>query len=397
MYCHIYFIGIATQVLHDAIKQSVSLPDGFQVHPRLSKMHIESRLKSIESSKIDWATAEAAAFYSLLKEGKRIRLVGQDVGRGTFSHRHAILYDQSTNQPHIPLSNTTTDPNRLEIVDSPLSELSVLGFEYGQSISEKEKLCIWEAQFGDFFNPAQVIIDTFVSSGEQKWGLQSGLVLLLPHGYNGAGPEHSSCRMERFLQSSDEPVSLENGQPKMGVNWHITQPTTPANYFHLLRRQLLRNYRKPLIVANAKQLLRLAQAVSPEADFTEASSFKPIIYDQTKLSAKTCIFTSGELAYDLEKECPEALIVRIEEICPFPKEDIKKLLQNASSTRFAYCQPEPENMGAWKYVKERLEPILGKQLQYVGRPASAAPATGYLRQHQDEQQQILSKAKQFSS
>lgn len=378
--------------LEEFICASVNVPQGFHVHPRLQKMHMESRLRLFkESKRVDWATAEAICFASLLKEGYKVRLSGQDVGRGTFSHRHAILYDQVTNASCIPLHSISKN---LEIIDSPLSELAVLGFEYGQSVVEvDDKLVIWEAQFGDFFNGAQTIIDTFIVSGEQKWGLQTGLVLLLPHGFNGAGPEHSSSRIERFLQQSDEPVDQSAVSPEMGINIQVTQPSTPANYFHLLRRQLKRIHRKPLIIASPKQLLRLPAAQSDVSALCH-ESFQPILFDKEKLlSSKCCLFTSGEMAYELEKEFPsDVLIVRLEQLCPFPKGDLQRLLSKTSADTFVYCQPEPENMGAWKYVRERLEPMLSKRLlHYAGRKASAAPATGYTMQHSIEHQDILKR------
>ena len=352
-------------------------------------------MKQIQTGIYDWPTAEAAAMYCLLKEGHSIRLSGQDVGRGTFSQRHAIVYDQQDNSARCPLSKH----GQIEIVDSPLSELAVLGFEYGQSLMSKGKLCIWEAQFGDFVNGAQVIIDTFLTSGEQKWGLQSGLTLLLPHGYSGGtGPEHSSCRIERFLQSSDEPREYHPVDNKMAANIQVCQPTTPANYFHLLRRQVKREtHAKPLVIASAKQLLRSPNAVSRIEDFTE-SGFRPIIYNLANMASDAVIFTSGELAYELERELPSTLIVRLEQLCPFPWQEIIALLQRSTpKKKFVYVQPEPENMGAFLYVKDRLEQLTKEKLIYIGRPPAAAPASGYPIQHQQEQLAIIKACKDLIS
>ena len=270
--------GVGADVLKYVGSQSVKYPDSFNVHSHLKKHHIEGRIKKLEAGAgIDWGTAEALALGSLLYQGHNVRISGQDVGRATFSHRHAMLVDQDTNEIFIPFNSMEGgEGGKIEIANSILSEEAVMAFEYGMSVENPNNLIIWEAQFGDFFNGAQIILDTFVSSGESKWGLQSGLVMLLPHGMDGAGPEHSSCRVERFLQMSDSAESRADGD---NVNWEVVHPTTAAQYFHLLRRQQVRNYRKPLVVVAPKTLLRLPAAASSLHDMAPGTSFQQVLPD----------------------------------------------------------------------------------------------------------------------
>ena len=307
--------GVSADRLARAAKESVKIPLGFQIHPRLLKHHVQARLDAIQSNKpaIDWATAEAMAVGSLLEDGKNVRWVGQDVSRGTFSHRHWEFHDQTQHPSNSVIPLARISPGKLMLHNSCLSELAVLGFEYGLNIATADQcLGVWEAQFGDFFNGAQVIFDTFLSSGAAKWGIQSGQVILLPHGYDGTGPEHSSCRLERFLQSSFEGSADGRTLP----NWSVVNPTTPANYFHLLRRQLARPYRIPLIVVAPKTLLRLPAATSALTDMTEGTMFRPVLDDPLADASTTkhLVFVSGKVYYDLVKERADhsMALIRIE-------------------------------------------------------------------------------------
>jgi probable 2-oxoglutarate dehydrogenase E1 component DHKTD1 len=332
----------------------------------------------IREGKVDWATAEAMAIGSLLKEGTGVRLVGQDVQRGTFSHRHFLFHDQQTGATVTPLTGN------LAVVNSHLSEEAVLGFEYGLSVTAPNVLSIWEAQFGDFFNGAQVILDTFLATGQTKWGLQSGLVLLLPHGYDGTGPEHSSCRMERFLQTSNAP---HDATQKFDPNWHVVHPTTPANYFHLLRRQMQRLYRKPLVVVAPKTLLRLAAATSGLADLA-TGTFQPLI-DGSQGAASTLVLCSGKFYYEIERErisrnVADMNVVRIEELCPLPSAEIQQVLHRNPMARVIWCQEEHRNMGPYDYIAPRLQSLMERKLEYVGRDVAAAPAAGYSQLHKSE-------------
>jgi len=307
-----------------------------------------------------------------------------------------MLVDQLTDEMHVPLNNMSEQQNAfLEVVNSPLSEEACLGFEYGMSIENPNHLIIWEAQFGDFFNGAQIIIDTFVSGGEAKWLLQSGLVMLLPHGYDGAGPEHSSCRMERFLQLTD---SKEDGVDGDSVNMQIANPTTPAQYFHLLRQQMVRNFRKPLIVVGPKLLLRLPVAVSSLKEMGPGTHFKPVLGDDTVNSASVTrvVFCSGKHYYALAKQrettnSMDTAIIRLESLCPFPVEMLREELQKFPGAKeFVWSQEEHRNMGAWGFVSPRFENILGIKLQYVGRKVLAVPAVGIGKLHAQEVTDILS-------
>lgn len=389
--------GVPEETLELVGTKSVTVPPKFTVHPRLEKFHIQERLQSLKSkSNIDWATAEALAYGSLLLEGYSVRISGQDVGRGTFSQRHVMLVDQETEQITIPLNAITElQKAKLEVANSSLSEFAVMGFEYGMSLESPKNLIIWEAQFGDFFNGAQVIIDTYLNSGEQKWLRQSGIVLLLPHGYDGAGPEHSSCHVERFLQMSDDPFDVTKMSPR-NPNWHVVYPTTPAQYFHCIRRQMLRPFRKPLIVVGPKTLLKLSAAVSSFDEMTKGTTFEPVLMDphiKNYDSVERVVFLTGKMYYELVKQRiargldDKIAFVRLEELSPFPKEGVEQSLawfQNAKE--YVWAQEEPQNMGAYSFVEPRIRQILPNgNLKYIGRNVSAAPATGIGKVHKQEE------------
>ncbi|CAG8496484.1 15859_t:CDS:10 [Acaulospora morrowiae] len=397
--------GVQEDVLERIGTTSVKVPDDMVIHSRLQKFHVQPRLQKIkEGKKLDWATAEALALGSLLLEGYNVRLCGQDVGRGTFSQRHAMLVCQESERTVIPLNELSKGQGMLEVVNSNLSELAVVGFEYGMSCESPNNLNIWEAQFGDFFNGAQVIIDTYVSSGEVKWLRQSGLVMLLPHGYDGAGPEHSSCRIERFLQLANDRFNVLDGEIPINPNMHIVNPTTPAQYFHVLRRQMKRNFRKPLIIASPKILLRSPAAVSNFGEMTPGTTFLPILGDSSVTNHSKVgkiIFVSGKVYYDLVKERVKRgveekfAIIRIEELCPFPKQDIEsELIKYDNVEEFIWCQEEPQNNGAYTFMESRLNQLLPnkQKLRYVGRLPSAAPAVGISKRHRMESEKILSDA-----
>lgn len=370
-----------------------TVPEDFHLHPKLSRF-LASRQKMVMGEQpIDWSMAEALAFGSLLLEGHRVRLSGQDSGRGTFSQRHGVLRDQLTEKKYISLSHLSPNQAPFEIWDSPLSEEAVLGFELGYSLAEPEALVMWEAQFGDFANGAQVIIDQFLSTGETKWLRMSGLVMLLPHGYEGQGPEHSSARLERYLQLCGED------------NMQVINCTTPANYFHALRRQIHRNYRKPLIIMTPKSLLRSKLAVSMLNDFETGTYFLRIIPDSLPPSFETkrVILCSGKVYYDLlEKRESEGIkdiaLIRLEQFYPFPHEELVELLKPYKNADVVWCQEEPINMGAWTFIDRRLEAVLieaelqAKRPIYVGRAEAASPATGLLSRHLFEQNLLVGQA-----
>ncbi|KZS96382.1 dehydrogenase E1 and transketolase domain-containing protein 1 [Sistotremastrum niveocremeum HHB9708] len=397
--------GVDVEVLRGVGKASVHVPADFDLHPRLQR-HIKSRVQSLDSgSGIGWGTAEALAFGSLMKEGYSVRISGQDVGRGTFSHRHAMLVDQTTEGIFVPLNEASDSEGKLELANSSLSEMAVLGFEYGFSWESPNFLPIWEAQFGDFFNGSQVIIDTFISSAETKWLKQSGITVLLPHGLDGAGPEHSSMRIERFLQLTDDDFS---GATK-NVNMHIVNPTTAGQYFHLLRRQMKRNYRKPLIVAAPKSLLRAAVASSTLKDLAPGTKFEPILDDLSgPRNVKTVVLCSGKIYYDLRREREareldrDVALIRVEELSPFPFEELWSTLKeyvNRSSQepQFVWVQEEARNQGPWTHVRERMNNVLreiqvGSPIQYWGRRVSAVPAVGVGRKYKDEQREVVEGA-----
>ncbi|KAG6871746.1 hypothetical protein C0995_000516 [Termitomyces sp. Mi166 len=403
--------GVREQTLREVGRASVCVPEGFVVHPKLER-HVKNRMRSLESGVgIDWATAEALAFGTLMLEGCDVRISGQDVGRGTFSQRHAMLVDQRTEGVCVPLNEALGTEAKLELANSSLSEMAVLGFEYGASWERPNLLPIWEAQFGDFFNGAQVIIDTYVVSAEAKWLKQSGIVMLLPHGLDGAGPEHSSCRIERMLQLSDDPyVPTPDGKPT-NVNVHMVYPTTPAQYFHLLRRQIKRNFRKPLIVAGPKALLRLSAASSSLSDMSEGTCFQsvlddPLIADPTQV--KRIVLLSGKIYYDLVKHretrnlADTVAFVRLEELSPFPFKQLADTLRRytqgrAGDVEIVYLQEEPRNQGPYTHVMSRIHAVfeaIGYKgvLGYRGRKESALPAPGIGRLYGVQQKAVVEAA-----
>ncbi|XP_018540031.2 LOW QUALITY PROTEIN: 2-oxoadipate dehydrogenase complex component E1 [Lates calcarifer] len=395
--------GVPIPLLQFVGAKSVDIPEQIQLHSHLRKTHVQARLHKLEEgTKLDWSTAEALAFGSLLCQGFNIRISGQDVGRGTFSQRHAMVVCQDSNDMYIPLNHITPQQTGfLEVCNSPLSEEAVLGFEYGMSIAQPKLLPIWEAQFGDFFNGAQIIFDTFISGGEAKWLLQCGMVILLPHGYDGAGPEHSSCRMERFLQMCDSKVE---GVDDDSVNMAVVNPTTPAQYFHLLRRQMIRNFRKPLIVVGPKTLLRFSGAVSSLTELAPGTSFRPVLGDTSvsAASVQKVVLCSGKHYYALLKQREASAanqntaLIRVEELCPFPLEALQQELGKYSNAKeFIWSQEEPQNMGPWSFVAPRFERQLACKLQLVSRPALPAPAVGIGTLHHQQQEAILNAT--FSS
>ena len=366
-----------------------TIPSGFNPHKIVAKV-FEKRSENIAAGdNIDWGTGEHLAFASLLDEGIRIRISGQDCQRGTFSHRHSVISDQETYKKYTPLNNISESQASFEVINSMLSEYAVMGFEYGYSTTNPRNLVLWEAQFGDFANGAQIVIDQFIAAAETKWMRCSGLVLLLPHGYEGQGPEHSSARLERYLQLCAED------------NIQVVNCTTPANYFHVLRRQIHRNYRKPLIVMSPKSLLRNHRAISKLKDFAE-ESFKPVIPDQVSENATKLVICSGKVYYDLVEAMEKAkdtsvAVVRIEEYYPFPKIALlKELKKHTGIRRVMWLQEEPKNMGAWVFIKDKVSELLNdagikKQLEYVGRADSASTAAGHLYAHEREHKKIISE------
>ncbi|KAL6074805.1 oxoglutarate dehydrogenase (succinyl-transferring) [Balamuthia mandrillaris] len=392
------------------------IPQGFKLHRQLEKLVQRQRAMFESEDGINWATAEALAFGSLLLEKNLVRLSGQDVERGTFSHRHAVLHDNNNGNIHTPLAHLSPEQGEFQITNSPLSEFAVLGFELGFSLENPNSLVCWEAQFGDFSNGAQVIIDQFISAGESKWFRQSGIVLLLPHGYDGAGPEHSSARLERFLQMSDsDPDEIpsmvrEQRTQIQRTNWQVVNCTTPANYFHVLRRQVHRDFRKPLIVISPKRLLKYPKAVSPLSDFLDSGNhltFRRVIPDTCPTlvppdQVRRLIFCSGNVYYDLEKEREErgfndVAIVRIEQLAPFPFDHVESQAKLYSNAEITWAQEEPKNMGAWNWINPHIRSSLRKSrglvdLRYVGRAPSASPATGSPKTHKNQLRQLLNAA-----
>ena len=396
--------GADTKTLQEISEKINSPSDDLNLHKTIVKI-LNNRKEAVKSGyNIDWSTAESLAFGSLLEEGYPVRLVGQDSGRGTFSQRHSVLRNQKDNSRYVPLNNISNNQKQFEVVDSFLSELAVLGFEYGYSLVEPNTLTLWEAQFGDFANGAQVVIDQFIASGERKWRRASGLVMLLPHGYEGQGPEHSSARLERFLQlcSND--------------NMQVMNCTTPANYFHALRRQMHRDFRKPLIMMTPKSLLRNKYCVSNLEDFSKSNSFHRILWDHAidpqskgfiKLKEsseiKKVILCSGKVYFDLldarEKlKKDDVILYRIEQLYPFPaKALVNELKPFAKNAKFFWCQEEPKNMGAWFSVRDYIQWTLdtikanNNEISYIGRSPDASPATGYAKRHNSQQQEIIDK------
>ena len=395
--------GVSVEKIRKIGEKITNIPKDFAAHTTIKKI-FDNKKKMFNSGKgFDWATAEQLAFATLLEEGYPVRLAGQDSGRGTFSQRHSVLRDQINNKYYTPLNNISKKQKRFEVIDSLLSEFAVLGFEHGYALSEPTTLVIWEAQFGDFANGAQVIIDQFIASGERKWARASGLVMLLPHGYEGQGPEHSSARLERFLQL----CAQENIQ--------VVNCTTPANYFHALRRQMHREFRKPLIIMTPKSLLRNKRCVSNIEDFTKKNSFHRILPDHAGIKEygliklkedkkiKKVVMCSGKIYFELlearEKiKNDRVFLIRIEQLYPFPAKtlalELKRFKKNA---KFFWCQEEPLNMGAWNLARNYIEWTLdhigaeNKEVRYIGRKPAASPATGYIKRHIDQQKQIVEK------
>ncbi|RJP77160.1 MAG: 2-oxoglutarate dehydrogenase E1 component [Desulfobacteraceae bacterium] len=363
-----------------------AVPENFHLHPKIQKL-LERRLQAVvKDDGIDWGNAETLAYASILMENIPIRLSGEDTQRGTFSHRHSVLFDVKNNDEYTPLSALSGKQASFDAVNSLLSEAGVLGFEYGYSVMRPEGLTIWEAQFGDFANNAQVVIDQFIVSGETKWQTKSGLVMFLPHGYEGMGPEHSSARIERFLQLCADD------------NIQVCNPTTPANFYHLLRRQAIGRILKPLIVFTPKSLLRHPLAVSRLADFTK-EGFQAVIDDPTSVKKpEKVLFVSGKLYYELMQAAEKAeqrriAIVRMEQFHPFPEQEIRRILeQYKGSRRFVWVQEEPQNMGAWCFVQAHMQQYFDMNLEYVGRKPSASPATGYHHVFKEEQDRIINEA-----
>lgn len=387
--------GIADKTLKEVGAVLSAVPTDVNLHSKIVRQ-LQAKADMFKSGEeFDWATAEALAFGTLVNEGHHVRLSGQDCGRGTFSQRHAIMYDQTTEARYIPLSHISKNQAVFEVHDSPLSEYGVLGFEHGYSLAEPNSLVLWEAQFGDFVNGAQIMIDQFISSSESKWLRLSGLTMLLPHGYEGNGPEHSSARPERFLQLCAE------------ENMQVANITTPANYFHALRRQVKRNYRKPLIIMTPKSLLRHKLCVSSLKDMAQGTNFMPMIPEIDSLASndkiKRVVITSGKVYYDLlaarrEEIINNVAILRIEEYYPFPTDLLKAELKKYPNAEIIWCQEEPKNMGAWFFVRDYIEEIFSSlslkqnRLIYVGRAAAASPATGSQKKHIVEQAQLVKDA-----
>ncbi|MGQ0668532.1 MAG: multifunctional oxoglutarate decarboxylase/oxoglutarate dehydrogenase thiamine pyrophosphate-binding subunit/dihydrolipoyllysine-residue succinyltransferase subunit [Actinomycetota bacterium] len=376
--------GVPRDALDRAVEGLTRIPEGFHIHPKLAKW-MQQRAGALAADAVDWSLAEALAFASLLLQGVTVRLAGQDTRRGTFSQRHAVLVDQEDGHEHLPLADLDGRRGRAFIYDSPLSEFAALGFEYGYSVANPNALVAWEAQFGDFVNEAQVVVDQFIVAAEDKWGETSGVTLLLPHGYEGQGPEHSSARLERFLDLCAQD------------NIQVTVPSTAAQYFHLLRRQALRDIRRPLVVMTPKSLLRLAAASSPAADLVDGH-FRPVLPDPaTPSSTSRVILCQGKLFYDLlkhrgERDSRAAALIRLEQCYPFPADAVREQLDAFPGAETIWAQEEPENMGAGRFVVRNLRERLGVEAALVARRESASPATGSLTIHQEEQAKLLERA-----
>jgi len=387
--------AVSLDFLREIGRGLVTVPEGFHLNRKVARL-LDAKREAIESGAgVDWATAEALAIGTLCAEGTHVRFSGQDSGRGTFSHRHAVLVDQETEARYVPINHVRSGQAPFDIIDSPLSEAAVVGFEYGYSLADPKTLVIWEAQFGDFANSAQVIIDQFLSSGEAKWLRMSGLVLLLPHGYEGQGPEHSSARIERYLQLCGED------------NMQVCNITTAANYFHALRRQIRRKFRKPLIVFTPKSLLRAKEVMSPLAAMGPGTTFHRVIDEAEKIppdqQVRRVVLSSGKVYFDLakaraEKGDDKVALVRVEQLYPFPFKALANVLQRYRNAEIVWCQEEPQNMGAWNFVDRRIEQVLSgieiaaKRPRFVGRAEAASPATGLFRRHTQEQAHLVADA-----
>ena len=394
--------AISPDTLAEVGKALVTVPQGFALHKTVGRL-LEHKKQMFETGQgFDWATGEALAFGSLLTEGYPVRLSGQDATRGTFSQRHSGFINQETEERYYPLNHIRPGQSQYEVIDSMLSEYAVLGFEYGYWLAEPNALVLWEAQFGDFANGAQIMFDQFISSGESKWLRMSGLVCLLPHGFEGQGPEHSSARLERFLQMC--------GQD----NWIVANCTTPANYFHILRRQLHRTFRKPLILMTPKSLLRHKLAISNAEDFTTGSSFHRVLWDDAQKGnsdtqlvpddkIKRVVMCSGKVYYDLLEErdargIDDIYLLRIEQYYPFPAHSLINELERFKQAEMVWCQEEPKNQGAWSFIEPNIEWVLTRigakhtRPSYVGRATSASPATGLASQHKAQQEALVNEA-----
>ncbi|MDE1938908.1 MAG: 2-oxoglutarate dehydrogenase E1 component [Alphaproteobacteria bacterium] len=395
--------AVAKDILLDVGKALTTIPEGFNAHKTVVRQ-MQHKAKMFETGEgLDWATAEALAFGTLLKEGVSVRLSGQDSARGTFSQRHSVLIEQDSEERYVPLNNVAKDQPEFEVIDSLLSEAAVLGFEYGYATAEPKALVLWEAQFGDFANGAQVIIDQFISSGEMKWLRMCGLVLLLPHGYEGQGPEHSSARLERYLQLCAQD------------NMQVVNPTTPANYFHVLRRQMHRSFRKPLIVMTPKSLLRHKRCISFLADLEPGTTFHRVFRDQAECvpgastvklvpddQIKRVVLCSGKVYFDLMEEREKknegrVQMLRLEQLYPFPETTLGAELKRFPQADIVWCQEEPKNQGAWAFVRPRIEDLLDQlgnshRPHYVGRPEYASTAAGLMSQHNAELHAFLDEA-----
>jgi len=382
--------GVKLEVLREFGAKLTTLPENFTLHRQVMRVVEDRRKMLVGQLPLDWGCAETLAYATLLSEGFEIRMTGQDSGRGTFFHRHAVWHDQTTGASFVPLKNISPTQPRFTVIDSLLSEEAVLGFEYGFSTTEPNSLTIWEGQFGDFANGAQVVIDQFISSGESKWGRLCGLALFLPHGYEGQGPEHSSARLERFLQ-----LCAEN-------NMQVCVPSTPAQMFHMLRRQMRRAFRKPLIVMTPKSLLRHKLSVSPIDELTRGH-FQNVIDEVDDIAAakvRRVVFCSGKVYFDLLEArrsfgIQDVAVVRVEQLYPFPSDEYRAVIQKYANAReIVWCQEEPQNQGAWYQIRHRLqEPLSSKdQLLYSGRAPAAAPATGIAKMHAEQQAELIEAA-----
>ncbi|MEN1728610.1 MAG: 2-oxoglutarate dehydrogenase E1 component [Pseudomonadota bacterium] len=381
--------GMALEKVQDLSTRMTTVPEGFGVHKQVERI-IESRRKMAAGDQpMDWGFAETMAYAGLITDGYKLRLVGQDSGRGTFFHRHAVLHNQSDGEDWVPLADLSKAPEDVTIIDSLLSEEAVLGFEYGYATADPGTLVIWEGQFGDFVNGAQVVIDQFITSGEAKWGRLCGLVMFLPHGYEGQGPEHSSARLERFMQLCS------------GANIQVCVPSLPSQMFHMLRRQMLRPFRKPLVVMTPKSLLRHKSSVSTLDDLVKGE-FQLVIDDPTQpdpAKVKRVVFCAGKVYFDLaaehaEKGIDDIALVRVEQLYPFPREEVQAIVERyGNAEEFIWCQEEPLNQGAWFQIRHHLQACTGgKSLKYVGRAGSASPAVGYYQVHLEQQKRLVSMA-----
>jgi len=373
--------GVERKQIDFILKHLMTIPEGFTPNSKVKRLQ-KGKQTLLDQGKVDWAFGELLSYGTLLLDGKNVRMSGQDVQRGTFSHRHAVFFDEKTNAPYNRLDHMTDKSGRFMIYNSLLSEYAVLGFEYGYSLASPDHLAIWEAQFGDFYNGAQIVVDQFISAGESKWQRMSGLVVLLPHGLEGQGPEHSSGRLERFLQLCGD------------FNMIVCNVTTPANYFHMIRRQLAMPYRKPLIHMSPKSLLRHPECVSDITDMVGKTKFLEVIPDTEVKKAKRVLFCSGKIYYDLldfrrNNEIKDVAIVRVEQLYPLPEKEIRDIIKQYGKAELYWVQEEPENMGAWNYLMNyfRRDP-----LELISRKSSASPSTGFKKIHDEQQLQIMKEA-----